>query len=107
MSHILIQPPGQADEQMEVARMRAEELIAQLQGGADFSTMAMMNSADQSNSQNGGDLGWVGEESSLVQPFKDAIFDFGKEGLIPEPVEANLDTISLRSMNPLLIRPLK
>ena len=101
VSHILIQPPGQTDEQMEVARMRAEELIAQLQGGADFSTMAMMNSADQSNSQNGGDLGWVGEESSLVQPFKDAIFNFGKEGLIPEPVETQFGYHIIKINEPL------
>ncbi|MBV6641878.1 MAG: SurA N-terminal domain-containing protein [Cyclobacteriaceae bacterium] len=87
VSHILLPKQGQTEEAKQNTLLMAEGIIEQLNNGADFATLAAMNSADQSNSQNGGLIGWVGESSQLVQPFKDAVFAFEGIGLIPEPVE--------------------
>ncbi len=89
VSHILIPTQGATPEAKENSMLMAEGIIEQLNNGADFATLAAMNSADQSNSQNGGLIGWVGESSQLVQPFKDAVFAFDGTGLIPEPVETS------------------
>ncbi len=87
VSHILLSTQGQTPDAKENTLLMAEGIIEQLNNGADFGTLAAMNSADQSNSQNGGLIGWVGESSQLVQPFKDAVFAFEGTGVIPEPVE--------------------
>ncbi len=87
VSHILIPTQGQTPEAKENSLRVAEGIIDQLNDGADFGTLAAINSADQSNSQNGGQLGWVGESGPLVQPFKDAVFSFEGTGVIPNPVE--------------------
>lgn len=87
VSHILVPTQGQTPEAKENSLLMAQGIIEQLNNGADFGTLAAMNSADQSNSQNGGLIGWIGESSQLVQPFKDAVFSFSGTGVIPEPVE--------------------
>lgn len=38
---------------------KADELMAQLKGGADFATVAQANSADQQSAKEGGSMGWV------------------------------------------------
>jgi peptidyl-prolyl cis-trans isomerase C len=58
-SHILV-----ADE------ARARELIAELDGGADFAELAQANSTDGS-AAGGGDLGWF-DKGMMVAPFGDA-----------------------------------
>jgi len=100
VSHILLPTQGQTPEAKEDTRLMAEGIIEQLNNGADFATLAAMNSADQSNSQNGGLLGWVGESSSLVQPFKDAIFSFDGTGVITEPVETQFGYHIIRVNEP-------
>lgn len=87
--HILIETDGTSPEAKADAKEKANDIIRQLQRGADFAELAAANSADRSNAFRGGDLGWVGENGSFVQPFKDAIFDFNKTGLIPRPVETS------------------
>lgn len=87
--HILIESDGTSPSAKAEARQTAQDIINQLQQGADFNQLAAMNSADQSNARNGGDLGWIGEEGSFVQSFKDAIFAHRGTGLIPRPVETS------------------
>ncbi len=87
--HILIETDGTGDEAKAAAKSKAQDLIRQLKRGADFAELAAVNSADQSNATNGGDLGWFGENGSFVQPFKDAAFGHKGTGLIPEPVETS------------------
>ncbi len=82
-SHILIP----FDEDKAAAKAKAEDLIRQLKRGADFAVLAAANSSDQSNANNGGDLGWFGENGNFVQEFKDAAFGFRGTGLLPNPVE--------------------
>ncbi len=59
-SHILVE-----------SKEKAEELIAQLQAGADFAELAKANSTGPSG-PNGGELGWFGE-GQMVQPFEEAV----------------------------------
>lgn len=87
--HILIETDGTSETAKAEARRNASDIIRQLRQGADFAELAAANSADQSNANSGGELGWIGEEGSFVQPFKDAIFSHRGTGLLPEPVETS------------------
>lgn len=60
-AHILV-----ADE------AKAKDLLAQLEGGADFAELAKANSTDAGSGANGGDLGWFGA-GMMVKPFEDAV----------------------------------
>ena len=74
--HILISLSVQRDE--DRAESIADSLLQIIRNGADFNTLARDFSADQSNSQIGGDLGWF-TEGSMVKPFNDFCFS-GKKG---------------------------
>ena len=72
--HILVKvDPSAAPAVDAAARAKAQSLVAQLRGGADFGAIAQANSEDPSSSGNGGDMGWV-EAGQTVQPFEQAIF---------------------------------
>lgn len=51
---------------------KANELKAQLDGGAVFADLAKANSTDTGSGANGGDLGWFGV-GTMVKPFEDAV----------------------------------
>lgn len=58
LGHILIAVSGGADPDMvSASEKEAQDIYAKLQGGADFSQMAISHSNDQSALQ-GGDIGW-------------------------------------------------
>ncbi|HKR62229.1 MAG TPA: SurA N-terminal domain-containing protein, partial [Thermoanaerobaculia bacterium] len=58
--HILIKSePGATPEADAAARAKAESIVQQLRGGADFGALARVNSQDPSSSSNGGDMGFV------------------------------------------------
>lgn len=78
-SHILIK--GENDE----AKTKADDIYQQLQGGADFATLAALYSEDKGNALNGGDLGWFGK-GQMVTEFNDACFN-GKVDVIQKPVK--------------------
>jgi len=72
--HILVKSePGATPQADAAARTKAEGLVQQLRGGADFATLARANSEDPSSSGNGGDMGWV-DMGRTVEPFERAIF---------------------------------
>ena len=55
-------------------RAKAEDVLAQIRNGADFSTLAKQFSGDRGSSSSGGELkGWV-ERGKLVPPFEKAAF---------------------------------
>ncbi|GAB3705212.1 SurA N-terminal domain-containing protein [Spirosoma flavus] len=85
-SHILIQTKGLADSAKVQARNRAEALLKQIQGGANFEALAQTNSEDGSRSQ-GGDLGYFKNNGQMVKPFEAAVFGATSAGLIPRLVE--------------------
>lgn len=72
--HILVKVDPKAAPAVDAAaRAKAQSIVAQLRGGADFATLAKANSEDPSSSGNGGEMGWV-EMGQTVEPFERAIF---------------------------------
>lgn len=72
--HILVKVDPKAAPAVDAAaRAKAESIVAQLRGGADFATLAKASSEDPSSSGNGGEMGWV-EMGQTVEPFERAIF---------------------------------
>lgn len=66
----------------------AEDILKQIQDGEIiFSEAAVKYSTDQSNSENGGELGWF-SRGDMVQPFEEAAFN-AEVGTIVGPVETN------------------
>jgi peptidyl-prolyl cis-trans isomerase SurA len=51
----------------EVARVKAESVLAQIKGGADFEKIAKRESMDLETKETGGDLGWVRRGSQLSE----------------------------------------
>jgi peptidyl-prolyl cis-trans isomerase D len=85
-SHILLKTNSEmSEEEKAERRQRAEELLAEARGGADFAALAAANSEDSSASR-GGDLGFFGE-GAMVKPFSDAAFSLAP-GEISEVVES-------------------
>ena len=71
-SHILIRvEPNATEAQKKEARATIDAILKQLQGGADFATLAKAKSQDGSAS-NGGDLN-VFRKGQMVEPFQKAV----------------------------------
>ncbi len=87
-SHILIKWDDESDAAKRDARRKAQDLIRQINNGADFGTLATENSADPGSARLEGVLGWISEDENYVQPYKDAAFGASTEGLIQRPVES-------------------
>jgi len=74
-AHILLRVPEDAEvETTQKRRDFANELLKQLQGGADFSKLAKTHSDDKSNADQGGELGTFGR-GIMVEAFEDAVFN--------------------------------
>lgn len=72
--HILIAvAPDATPAQKAAAKAKAEDLLRQIKGGADFAKLAKQYSDDPGNKNSGGDLGYF-EQSQMVKPFADAAF---------------------------------
>lgn len=66
---------------------KAKELKSQLDGGADFATLAKANSTDTGSGAQGGDLGWFGL-GAMVKPFEDAVVA-AKIGEVTGPIKSD------------------
>ncbi len=105
-SHILINlDPSASAEDKASARKKADELLSQLRGGADFAALARANSQDPGSAIKGGDLGFF-QRDTMVKPFADAAFAL-KEGALSEVVESDfgLHLIKLTGIKPGAIKP--
>ena len=84
-SHILVgvDPKATAEEKQK-AKQKADDLLKQIKGGADFAELAKKESTCPS-AKNGGDLGDFGR-GQMVKPFEDAAFGL-KQGEVSGVVE--------------------
>jgi len=82
--HILIKSGNTPDEDAK-AKAKAEDILKQLKGGADFAKLAQNNSQDPGSAFKGGDLGWV-VRGQTVKPFEEAAFTL-KPKQLGEPVK--------------------
>lgn len=78
-SHILIRtnmtdPNSDPNQVKAVARAKAEDLLKQINGGADFAALAKTYSEDPSSAQRGGDLSFFAR-GRMVPPFDKAAFE--------------------------------
>jgi len=69
-SHILLKTEGKDDA---AVKAKAEELLKQAKGGADFADLAKKNSEDEASAKNGGDLDYFGR-GRMVPEFDQAVF---------------------------------
>ena len=77
-SHILIGvDPKATPEEKQKAKQKADELLKQVKGGADFAELAKKESTCPS-AKSGGDLGEFGR-GQMVKPFEDAAFGLKKD----------------------------
>lgn len=106
--HILITVSDPKDPKSDAAALaKARQILAQLQAGKDFGTLAKKYSADPGSAAKGGDLGWA-ERSVYVPAFADALFGMQKPGLYPEPVKTQYGyhIIRLDAIRPAQVQPL-
>ena len=82
VSHILIS--AEDDEEDVPARKKAEDLLKQIRGGANFAALAAEHSNDIGSSQRGGDLGFFGK-GKMVPEFEEVAFSL-KPGQISDLV---------------------
>jgi len=71
--HILIKFPGGAAKTDAEAKAKAEALLKQIQGGANFADLAKKNSEDPGSGAQGGELGFA-RRGTMVPEFDTAIF---------------------------------
>jgi peptidyl-prolyl cis-trans isomerase D len=93
VSHILIKTPpagpdGKVDDKaVAEAQHRAEDLLKQIKGGANFEELAKKYSEDTGSAKQGGSIGWIGK-GQTVPEFEKAAFSLPK-GQISDLVKSS------------------
>lgn len=103
--HILIATEVVTDTAaVEAARVEAEGLLQQLDGGGDFAALATEHSDDEVSAVNGGDLGWA-LRGLFVEPFDAAVFSMapGERRL----VQSQFGWHIIEVLEPPAVRPLE
>ena len=87
-SHILFTAKNESSSAKAEAEKEAQNVLAQIQRGADFAEMARIHGTDGTASR-GGDLGWFGENSDFDPKFKEVSFSKRGKGLVPYIIETS------------------
>ena len=87
-SHILFTTKNESSSAKAQAKKEAQNVLAQIQKGADFAEMARIHGTDGTASR-GGDLGWFGENSDFDAKFKEVSFSKRGKGLVPYIIETS------------------
>ena len=66
VEHILIKTSGMNDADKKKALAKADDILKQLQGGANFADLAKKYSDDPGSGQKGGDLGWLVHDQTVA-----------------------------------------
>lgn len=103
VAHIMLETE---DENAEL-KAEAEQLLQQLQQGADFAELAKLNSSDTFSAENGGVLGWL-QPGDMDEAFEQAAFALSAEGELSSVVKSNYGyhIIKLVAYEPAVIKPL-
>ena len=83
--HILIKWTDTSEPAKKEAREKAQNILKDIRGGADFAAKAREFGTDGTASR-GGDLGWF-SSGQMVKPFESAVFSATKPGLLNNLVE--------------------
>lgn len=95
-AHILIATKQKAsDNEVDVARLRADSIYNVIRNGGDFAELAKQFSDDKRSGMNGGELGWI-QKGVTVKEFEDVLFA-QKDGEISKPVESPFGFHIIRS----------
>src|SRR5258708_5321178 len=102
-SHVLLKTEGKDDA---AVKTKAEEVLKQAKGGADFAELAKKYSEDEQSAKNGGDLDYFGR-GPMVAEFHQAVFAM-QPGQISELVKTQYgyDVIKLVDKKNAATRPL-
>lgn len=103
ISHILIE----FGDDKDAAKEKAVSLLAEVEQGADFATLAEQNSADTFSAENGGDLDFI--SAGMMDPaFDEAAFAIASVGDTSEVIETEFGyhIIKLTDMKPVEVTPL-
>ncbi|MFN7915239.1 MAG: peptidyl-prolyl cis-trans isomerase [Vicinamibacterales bacterium] len=102
-SHILLKTEGKDEA---AVKAKAEEVLKEAKGGADFAELARKYSEDDSNNKNGGDLDYFGR-GRMVPEFDAAAFTM-EPGQISDLVKTQFGfhVIKLTDKKPGAVRPL-
>lgn len=106
--HILLRVASSAPEDVvQQAEAKAQDLVAQIRGGADFEALAREHSADPGSASKGGDLGWF-PRGRMVPQFDEAVFSM-EPGQVSDPVRTNFGfhVIRLEEIKPTAPQPLE
>ncbi len=92
-SHILISvdiaddaTEDEEEEAYDAALTKAKEVIKKLKKGEDFADLAKEYSDDESNNENGGELGYF-DPNEMVDEFRDALVELEVDEYTKEPVK--------------------
>ena len=86
--HILIAAPtASMKEKNNAARSQAEDLLARLKLGQDFTKLAKEYSHDQNSASDGGNLGWIGK-GEVDADFEQAAFNLAISGDLSDLVQS-------------------
>jgi peptidyl-prolyl cis-trans isomerase D len=83
--HILIKWSDPSEPAKKEAREKAQKILSDIRGGADFGSKAREFGTDGTASR-GGDLGWF-SGGQMVKPFETAVFGATRPGLLNNLVE--------------------
>jgi len=97
-SHILFRADAQTPEAKAEAKKKAQDILNQIKGGANFAEMAKLHGTDGTASR-GGDLGWFGK-GQMVGPFEKACFAATSAGVLPNLVETDFGYHIIKITNP-------
>jgi peptidyl-prolyl cis-trans isomerase D len=84
VAHILIEF---GDDEMQ-AKVETEALLAKINAGEDFATLAKEHSADTFSGENGGDLDWI-DAGVMDTAFDDAVFALSGIGSVSDVVKTD------------------
>jgi peptidyl-prolyl cis-trans isomerase D len=71
--HILVMTQGKPESELPKLKAKADSLLQQVRGGADFAKLAKENSEDPGSKDKGGEY-WIQRNGQMVKPFEDAAF---------------------------------